>query len=261
MNRSTRIASVAARMHGRYQRFAARYMVRRLITINTDVPIISFTFDDFPRSALLVGGAILKHSGVTGTYYASFGLSGTKAPSGAVFLQEDIHHLLEAGHELGCHTFSHCHSWDTESLVFEESIFKNEAALSEIAPMARLKTFAYPICPPRPTTKRVTARHFVCCRGGGQTLNCGKVDLNHLAGYFLEKDEDNAKRCKDLIDQNKRVRGWLIFATHDVSSEHTPFGCTPRFFESVVHYAVESGARILPVIRACELLHQSPMGS
>ena len=29
-----------------------------------------------------------------------------------------------------------------------------------------------------------------------------------------------------------------------------PFGCTPAFFEEIVKYAVASGARILPVIRA-----------
>ena len=48
--------------------------------------------------------------------------------------------------------------------------------------------------------------------------------------------------------------GWLIFATHDVDRHHTRFGCTPDFFEYVVQCAVNSGARILPMIEALELL-------
>jgi peptidoglycan/xylan/chitin deacetylase (PgdA/CDA1 family) len=33
-------------------------------------PVISFTFDDFPRSALVKAGAILRERGLAGTYYA-----------------------------------------------------------------------------------------------------------------------------------------------------------------------------------------------
>ena len=53
-------------------------------------PVISFTFDDFPRSALLNAGAILRERGLAGTYYASFGLMGTKAPTGEMFEREDL---------------------------------------------------------------------------------------------------------------------------------------------------------------------------
>ena len=102
---------LAARVQGRYQRSAARFLFRRPFVINTQTPLISFTFDDFPRSALLTGGAILKRFGLTGTYYASFGLMGKEASTSPMFLAEDIGALLELGHELGCHTFAHCDSW------------------------------------------------------------------------------------------------------------------------------------------------------
>src|SRR5207237_1150170 len=84
------LSSLAARTQGRYQRSAARFLFRRPFPIDTQVPLISFTFDDFPRSALLTGGAILKRFGLLGTYYASFGLMGTKAPTGSIFLADDI---------------------------------------------------------------------------------------------------------------------------------------------------------------------------
>ena len=39
-------------------------------------------------------------------------------------------------------------------------------------------------------------------------------------------------------------------STHDVRLQPSRFGCTPGFFEDVVWWAVDSGARVLPVSRA-----------
>jgi peptidoglycan/xylan/chitin deacetylase (PgdA/CDA1 family) len=247
-------SNFVGRVQGRYIRSAASFFFRRPLAIETQLPLISFTFDDFPRSALQTGGAILNRFGLAGTYYTSLGLMGKQAPTGTMFLPEDLNSLLEQGHELGCHTFGHCHSWETKPAVFEESIVANQLALEELIPGASFKTFSYPISPPRPRTKQKAAQHFVCCRGGGQTFNVGSTDLNYLAAYFLEKNRDNPDEAKSLIDQNRRARGWLIFATHDVCENPTPYGCTPGFFEDVVHCAVNSGARILPVFQAWKAL-------
>jgi len=242
------------RVQGRYIRGAARLFCKRPFAINTQVPFISFTFDDFPRSALLTGGAILKRHGLAGTYYASFGLMGRQARPGTMFLAEDLKALLEQGHELGCHTFAHCDAWETLTSVFEDSIIENRRALVELFPEASFRTCSYPISPPRPRTKQRVAKSFACCRGGGQIYNAGTTDLNHLSAYFLEKSRDNPDAVKNLIDQNRRARGWLIFATHDVCLTPSPFGCTPDFFEGIVQCAIDSGARILPVVQAWEAL-------
>ncbi len=212
--------------------------------------MISFTFDDFPRTALNVGGEILKRFDLSGTYYTALGLLGKDSPSGQLFFAEDLKTALEQGHELGCHTYSHCHSWQTETKDFEESINRNRAALKEFVPGSEFESFSYPISEPRPLTKRATAKYFRCCRAGGQTYNAGRTDLNQLSAYFLEKVKGNIQPIKDLIEENKKLRGWIIFATHDISSQPSPYGCTPEFFEEVVKYAVGSGAQILPVVQA-----------
>ena len=93
-------------------------------------PVISFTFDDFPRSALINGGAILREHGFAGTYYASLGLMGTKAPTGEIFMREDLDELIQQGHELACHTFDHYDSWDTAPSEFEASILRNHEAVA-----------------------------------------------------------------------------------------------------------------------------------
>lgn len=243
-----------ARLTGYYQRKVASLTHRRPFTVQPQRPLISFTFDDFPRSAIRTGGAILNRFGVAGTYYAALALVDKSTPSGQIFSVDDLPTLFEQGHELGCHTFAHCDSWKTPTEVFEKSLVDNRAALHRIFPDVDFKSFAYPINLPRPRTKARTSEYFVSCRGGGQRFNVGEVDLNQLSAYFLEKKRDNIQAIKDVIDENRRAGGWLIFATHDIAENPTPFGCTPEFFQNVVQYAVSSGARVVPIIEALNIL-------
>ena len=239
--------SLWSRVHGKYQRAVSQVFFRRPFHLPARAAYISFTFDDFPISALTAGGDILKRHGVRGTYYAAFGLMGQDTPSGRIFQREDLPRLLADGHELGCHTYAHCHSWDTPPGVFEDSVLENRRVLAQLAPGVTFKSFSYPICVPRPFTKRRTERHFESCRGGGQTFNSGETDLANLRAFFLEKSRENPAAVKELIDRNQQARGWLVLATHDVSAQPTPYGCVPEFFDEIVRYAAQSGARILPV--------------
>ena len=241
-----------ARAQGKYQRTTARYLSRRLFSIRPRTPIISFTFDDFPRSALWTGGRILKSFGLVGTYYASLGLIGKEIETGTMLVAADLAALLQQGHELGCHTFDHCHAWNTQPQRFEDSINENRVALEGLAATASFKSLSYPIGVPRAQTKRIASKYFACCRGGGQTFNIGTVDLNYLSALFLEQSRDDPRAIKRVIDENSKARGWLIFATHDISDIPTQWGCLPRMFEDIVEYSVNSGARILPVFRAYE---------
>ena len=245
---------------------------RRGLEVKTALPLVSFTFDDFPRSALLEAGSILRRHGALGTYYASLSLMGRQSHMGPMYEAEDLKELVNMGHELGCHTFGHCHSWNTPPDEYERAILENQQALARLLPGVSFQTFAYPHSAPRLAVKRVAARHFRCCRGGGmrtgrylhrhtaggQTFNWGITDLNYLCAVFLEKCRDNPEVVKSLIDQNARARGWLIFATHDVCATPSPFGCTADFFERVVHWSLESGARILPVVKALEIVRAQP---
>jgi peptidoglycan/xylan/chitin deacetylase (PgdA/CDA1 family) len=247
---------------------AARLLFRRPLAVRTAIPLISFTFDDFPRSAFIKAGAIMGRFAIQGTYYTSLGLMGRQSPVGRMYEAEDLKELIHLGHELGCHTFGHCDSWNTPPDVYERAIIENQKALSGLLPDSSFQTFSYPHSAPRLEVKKVASRYFRCCRvggmkpgrylhhhtGGGQTFNLGVTDLNYLCAFFLEKSIDHPAAVKNVIDQNARTRGWLIFATHDVCGDPSPFGCTPDFFEQVVQWSLESGARILPVVKALEVL-------
>ena len=250
-------ASFSSKVVNWYKRNAAVPVFRRSISVRLSAPLISFTFDDFPQSALRIGGAILNNYDVCGTFYVSLGLLDTDAPAGRLCTLEDVTATVRAGHELGCHTYSHCHSWNTDSREFEAALTKNRQALGRIVPGASFRSFSYPIALPRPSVKRVCAQHFSSCRAGGQIFNAGSTDLNQLSAFFLEKVGGDIQPVEKIIEQNNSAKGWLIFATHDVCSQPSPYGCTTEFFREVVQYAVDSGARILPVAQALDVIRRS----
>ena len=257
-----------ARAQRRILTEATKGLFTRPLAVRPTLPLVSFTFDDFPRTALLEGGSILTRNGALGTYYISMSLMGKGSHLGPMFEMEDLKEIIRLGHELGCHTYGHCHSWDTPPDVYENAIVENRRMLAQELPGITFQTFSYPYSAPSPGVKKVARQHFLCCRGGGmrpgrythrhtgggQTFNSGITDLNYLCAFFLEKSRDNCQAIKTLIDQNARAHGWLIFATHDICESPSPYGCTPEFFEQVVQWTLESGARILPVVQALEEL-------
>ena len=212
-------------------------------------PLISFTFDDFPVSALHTAGSILIEHGLVGTYYSSFGLMGTVAPTGQIFSADDIPILLDAGHELGCH---HYHSYDTSPETFEASIVANRKALQDFGSNLNFVSMSYPISGPRPATKRRCQRHFAACRSGGQSINQGKSDLNALRSFFLEQSRDDLKVVERKIADTVKSNGWLIFATHDVAASPTRYGCTPDFFHRVVEASIRSRAKLVSVSKGLQ---------
>lgn len=248
------VSSVRRRAANWYRRNAARPFFRKLVEVRPSEPLISFTFDDFPRTALHVAGKILKEHNLAGTYFVSLGLVGKDSPSGPICTAEDVLEAFAQGHELGSHTFSHRHSWTTDGRTFEQSLIENQEALQRLIPSASFRSFAYPISLPNLAAKRACAKYFECSRGGGQTYNVGRTDLNQMSAFFLEKTADNVDRVKEIIDRNVSARGWLILATHDVTADPSQYGCAPEFFRDVVLYAVASGARILPISDALEVI-------
>jgi len=249
------MSKLLARIMGKYHRTLAYGLCRRTYPIVTPVPIISFTFDDAPQTAFTTGGDILASRGARGTYFVSMGLLGSRTESGTIASVDDLRRAAAYGHELGCHTFDHLDTWQTSTGGFVESVVRNRRALAEIFPGGSFKTFAYPKSEPKPTVKRQLQKYFLCCRGGGQTSNVHTADLNLLKAYFLDRrNKVDLDTVRDLIDRNTKLRGWLIFATHDVTDNPSPYGCTPEFFDRVAEYASRSGSLLLPVADSCEML-------
>lgn len=236
----------------RWRRLTVNRLARRAFQLPGSAAYVSFTFDDFPLTALTNGGRILRNHGVGGTYFVSFGLLGGDSPSGRIASTTDLKDLLRDGHELGCHTFSHVDGAVATAAEFERSIEANRDGLAASGLDARFDVFAYPLDGPAIATKQVAGSRFLGCRGGGQTFNHGVVDLSLLKAYFLDaRNRDAVDEVVALLERNAAAKGWLIFATHDVDTEPSRYGCTSTFFDTVVRLAAESGARMLPMSNVC----------
>jgi peptidoglycan/xylan/chitin deacetylase (PgdA/CDA1 family) len=222
-------------------------------------PLVSFTFDDVPKSACTRGRQILEDSGSRGTFYLSLSLMDSDYSIGSAFSRIDLERLIAGGHEIGSHTFGHLDAWATRADLFEASILENQRRLSEISPGQVFRTFSYPLMTPHPRIKRTAGALHVCCRGGGQATNAKTVDLNLLNSYFIDaRNRGDLDAMKRLLDESCAATGWLIFSTHDIDERPSPYGCAPGLFEDLVRYARGSGAEVLPVYDAWARLAGDP---
>ncbi len=250
--------SLIARAAGKGRRLLADRFCRRAVSIKTPVPIVSFTFDDAPRTAFDVGREILEQYGARATYFVSLGLLDTETEVGRIASVGDLARAVDEGSELGCHTFDHLDAWHVSSAAFMASVVRNREALHRILPDARFTTFAYPKSGATLSVKSALGNTFVCCRGGGQVTNEDSADLNLLKACFLDRRTGvDTEFIRTLVDHNAARRGWLILATHDIAADPSPYGCTPEFLEATVQYASRSGALLLPVGEACAKLMAS----
>jgi peptidoglycan/xylan/chitin deacetylase (PgdA/CDA1 family) len=209
--------------------------------------MITFTFDDFPRSAYCQGSSILQSHDARGTYYASLGLMNSRTVCGELFVLDDLQRLLNDGHELACHTHDHLECSQTGRRAYEHNILKNAAEAARLLNGYRFRHFAYPCGSVAGPHKKMLARHFQTLRTTESGVNAGRFDLNRLRANRLYSGSVPVNNALQLIEENVRSPGWLIFYTHDVCSSPSPFGCTPEYFEKVVAAAAQSGSTILTI--------------
>lgn len=213
--------------------------------------IISFTFDDVPDTAEGAGAAILDKYGLHGTFYISGSLVGTKEENRDLITEDGCRRLVERGHELGCHTYNHLKVPYTgrQQIVFD--LDRNTDYLDTLETgRVEERSFAYPYCASSLATRRLFADRFATCRGGGNRINRGVVDLAFLQAVEIGQPDDAAAGQTRWIDDLQADPGWLVFYTHDVSDTPTEFGCKPETFEHLVSHAVKSGATVLSIREA-----------
>jgi peptidoglycan/xylan/chitin deacetylase (PgdA/CDA1 family) len=210
-------------------------------------PVVSFSFDDFPRTAYTVGGAILKSVNATGTYYTAPGLMGTTNHLGDQFSPEDLKSLLRDGHELASHTFGHISARSVSSSAYCEDVDRGRKSIEEIAGVPDSGNFAYPYGDLTLGTKRILGPKVCSSRSIFPGLNGPDVDLNLLLANSLYGGDDQIEKARQLILENEKRKTWLIFYTHDVRSEPSRYGCTPALLEATASFARKRGSQILPV--------------
>lgn len=219
--------------------------------------MVSFTFDDFPRSALTMGGTILKSYGACGTYYAAMGLMGQTNELGEHFGANDLAQLIADGHELGSHTFSHLSCRSTAFQVFEADVQKGRESVINVTENPAASQFAYPHGHITLRAKRRIGAQMDSCRSTFGGVNVSPVDLNLLRANRLYDFTFDLAAIEHLFRVNDRRRGWLIFYTHDVSETPSRWGCRPGQLEAAVRLAVRMRHKVLTVGEVLEAFDTS----
>jgi peptidoglycan/xylan/chitin deacetylase (PgdA/CDA1 family) len=222
---------------------------RRTVPLENHGPIVSFTFDDFPRSAYSEGGSILEKHGARGTYYAACGLMNTRNELGDQFRPADLESLLEKDHELASHTYSHASCRALSLAAFREEVEKGRTMIEEVTG-AESPNFAYPFGHVSFRSKRGLEATVGTARSIFSGFNGPEIDLNLLRANSLYGGIEATQHAEALLAENVRRRTWLIFYTHDVRPNPSPYGCTPALLEAAVTSAVASGSRVLTVREA-----------
>lgn len=218
--------------------------------LETDAPLVSFTFDDVPDSALDHGAAILEKYGVRGTFYIAGGLAGRVEPDRRLIAPEGCSALLARGHEVGCHTYAHRRIRDIRRL--DDDLDRNRDYLKSVGVSPPATNFAFPYNAAWPLARATLSRRYRTCRAGGEAINRGAVDPLMLKAVEIRQPEQHAQNLTRWIDDVVAAPGWLIFFTHDIAPRPTPYGCTPETFDHLVRHAVEKGCRVLPVDRVLD---------
>jgi len=240
------IRSVATRIH----RGVLLASHRRLVALRDSPPMVSFTFDDFPRSAYLVGGQTLAAHGARGTYYTAPGLMGATNELGEHFCAQDLVDLVAAGHELASHTQHHVSSRTMSADEYRAEVTKGDDALREVVSAGPSGNFSYPYGEVTVAAKKAAGQLCRSCRSTLAGYHGPTADLNLLRANQLYSNSIPFSRVTQLLARYARPGHWLIFYTHDVRDTPSPYGCTPRYFEDSVRCAIDAGARIVTVADA-----------
>jgi peptidoglycan/xylan/chitin deacetylase (PgdA/CDA1 family) len=217
--------------------------------LRNQTPVVSFTFDDIPKSAATIGGKILEDHGARGTFYVSGGLVGTISPNWDGVDAQDILALHRKGHEIGCHTFSHQRACDLDEQSMAEEIERNRQYFRDLDPSITIGNFAYPFGYGSFARKRQLKTEFTSCRSIVPGVNSGTVDLQFLRAMPLIDRRIDRDVIERAFDDAQNTNGWLIFYSHDVADRPSPYGCSP----ALMNHALEAASRRqIPVLNMAE---------
>ncbi len=229
------------------RRLASKVLIRKSVRMRNQWAIVSFTFDDFPRSAVFNGASILQEHDTRGTFYAAGSYCDQTIDGIPQYRAADLLTLAEARHEIGSHTFHHQRVSALTGLALDEEINRNAAFIASYLPGLAMETFAYPYGDLSVLSTRRLQRRFVACRSSEFGLNEGVLNPARLRAVRLYDDVINMSQVSELIHKANGENAWLIFYTHDVDKAPSRFGCTPKLLEYAVNLARRSGAVVLPV--------------
>lgn len=229
----------------------ATHLSVRPFRLRNETPMVSFTFDDIPKSAATIGAKFLEEHDARGTFYVSGGLVGAPSPNWISADAGEIITLHRKGHEIGCHTFSHTRACELDAKSLAEEIERNRRYLLSLDPSIEIRNFAYPFGHGSFGRKSQLKSVFQSCRSIVPGVNSNTVDLQFLRAMPLIDRHINRDEIERAFDDAQTYNGWLIFYGHDVADKPSQYGCSPAL---MIHALEAAARRKIPVLSMAEAL-------
>jgi peptidoglycan/xylan/chitin deacetylase (PgdA/CDA1 family) len=217
----------------------ARHLRTAPFDLRNNGPIVSFTFDDAPASAATRGAAMLEEYDARGTFYVAGGLLDSCSGNWTTVSADVVVDLHRRGHEIACHTFSHARATDLTEHAMAAELEKNRNYLLSLDSSIRIENFAYPYGTGSVLRKEQLGKVFRTSRGILPGVNSGTVDLQYLRSNPLIDGQMDTEGIERAFDEAVATNGWLIFYSHDVEDQPSPYGCTP----ALLRQALDAAAR------------------
>ena len=235
------------------------FFSQRILPFELDQPIISISFDDFPKSVMENALPQLDKYDWKASFYVAAGLINTTNHLGLHFDQNDLIRLQHEGHEIGCHTYNHLNVTEIPEVRLMDELKANAKAAKTLGITTPLRTFAYPFGETSINRKSGLSHEFASMRGIMRGVHYNKVDLNQIKSVPIYSGPDLSQTHR-FIKGLKRKPGWLTLFTHDVREKPSEWGCTPQDFEDTLALIHESGAKVIPIQRTIDFLSNKQGG-
>ncbi len=226
------------------------YQARRVIRPKLERPIVSFSFDDCPKSVIENAIKPLEQENWRSSVYIAMGLCGTTNHLGLHMSADDVKALHESGHEIGDHTYNHIDATQCDVEDFMADIDKNQTSLNALG-LPPSETFAYPYGQVTPSIKKALSSRFKGARGIRSRESSEDIDLNQIRSNRLYSGVSFDK-LMGQIENMKNRPGWLPIFTHDVRDNPSQYGCTAEQMIQVIKAVKASGAQVLTMAEAIE---------
>ncbi|MFZ5731074.1 MAG: polysaccharide deacetylase [Phenylobacterium sp. RIFCSPHIGHO2_01_FULL_70_10] len=243
-------------LKGKVRRRAVRLMHRRPLAVAPDRPMVTFSFDDAPRSAAETGARLLEARGARGVFYVSAGLAGDEGHMGPFAEAADYRRLAEAGHEIACHTYSHLDCGRADGRTASLDAARNVETLSSWR-AGPIRNFAYPYGDVAPAPKAALGGRYATLRALHHGVITAGTDLNQTPAVGIEGPDGQTVAERWLAEALAR-KAWLILYTHDVRPEPSPYGCTPEVLARLIDRAQADGFDIVTAAEASRRLQIAP---
>lgn len=208
--------------------------------------IITFSFDDFPKSAADTGAEIVESIGAKAIFYACSGLAGRTNRTGEQYVDTDMLALDRAGHEIGAHTHTHLDCARAPTVTVIRNITKNLIQLKNMGLEKPIDHFAYPYGETTVALKTALKDKFITARGIRTGTNAKGADRMQLSAVELKPDPATTAQALAAIEHANTVPSWLHIFTHDIRAIPSPFGTTPQELKKIVKCARDSGIHVAP---------------